>query len=120
MTFYDLHGKPIAYLDDDMETIYLFKGQPVAYLPGDGTVYRFNGNHIGWLDNGWIRDLAGYCVFFTEDARGSGPIKPVKKITPVKSVQHVKPVKHVKRVKSAKSANKLSWSKLSGEIFFLQ
>lgn len=120
MTFYDLYGKPIAYLDDDMETIYLFKGQPVAYLPGDGTVYGFNGNHIGWLDNGWIRDLAGYCVFFTEDARGSGPIKPVKKITPVKSVQHAKPVKHVKRVKSAKSANKLSWSKLSGEIFFLQ
>ena len=29
MTFYDLHGKPLAYCEDG-ENIYLFSGVPVA------------------------------------------------------------------------------------------
>ena len=35
MTFYDSHGKAIAYLHDDGIHIYLFNGRPVAYLYGD-------------------------------------------------------------------------------------
>lgn len=120
MTFYDLHGKPIAYLDDDGETIYLFTGEPVAYLPGDETIYGFNGHHFGWLKNGWVRDLEGYCVFFTEEASGSGPIKPMKHMLPMKHMKKMKQMKHTKQMKKMKHTDKLSWSKLSGAQFFVQ
>jgi len=116
ITFYNRNGEPIAYTEDG-ETIYLFTGEPVAYFHDDAA-YGFNGNHLGWFEDGWIRDLHGQCVFYTEDASGSGPVKPVKHVKPVKSVKHVKPVKSVRQVKFVKSVKSLSWSNLSGRQFF--
>lgn len=113
--FYSRTGEPIAYSEDG-EHIYLFSGAPVAYLSGDA-VYGFGGEHIGWFEDGWIRDKKGGCVFFTADARG-GPVKPVKNVKPVKGVKQVKPVKGVKQVKCAKAVKSLSWSPLSGRQFF--
>ena len=119
MTFYNSSGRAVAYLHDDGEHIYLFSGQPVAYLSNDA-VYAFNGTQLGWFENGWIRDLTGKCVFFTETSTGSGPIKPVKHVKPVKGVKHVRPLKCVKHARHAKAAKSLSWSQLSGEQFFVQ
>ena len=118
MTFYDYNGEPIAYSEDNIH-IYLFTGEPVAYFDRD-TVYGFNGKQFGWYYNGWIRDLNGYCVFFTENSTGSGPVKPVKHICPVKCVKHVKPVKSVKEVRRVRPVNCLNWSPLSGIAFFAQ
>ena len=61
ITFYDSHGKPTAYTEDN-EHIYLFSGKPVAYIDGS-SVYSYSGRHLGWFDEGWIRDNSGYCVF---------------------------------------------------------
>lgn len=105
--FYDKSGTPIAYMEDGKH-IYLFSGKPVAYLSGNA-VYSFLGSHLGWFENGWIRDKGGQCVFFTSDADGR-PVKPVKQVKPVKGVKQVKPVKPVKS---------LSWSNLSEQQFFM-
>ncbi len=113
--FYNMSGKPVAYTEDD-ENIYTFSGSPVAYLDGDA-VYAFSGKHIGWFEDGWIRDTNGLCVFFTVAASG-GPVKPVINVNSVKGVKHVKPVKGVKHVKSVKAVKSLTWSPLSGEQFF--
>lgn len=118
MTFYDSNGRAVAYTEDN-ENIYLYNGSPVAYLYGD-LVYSFNGRQLGRFENGWIRDKRGGCVFFTENAHGAGPVKPVKHIAPVKSVKHVAPVKSVKHVPSVKAADRSSWSNISGESFFMQ
>ena len=118
MTFYDSYGTPVAYTEDD-ESIYLFKENPVAYFY-ENKVYGYNGHHFGWYENGWVRDKNGRCVFFTENATGSGPIKPVKKITPIKNVKRVRPVKNVKHVANVRPVNALSWSPLSGKQFFEQ
>ncbi len=117
MEFYNRSGAPVAYCEDG-EHIYLFSGKPVAYLDGDA-VYSFAGEPIGWFDDGWIRDKAGHCVFFTHEAKG-GPVKPVKHVSPVKGVTQVMPVKGVKQVESVRPVKSLSWSDLSGEQFFLQ
>jgi hypothetical protein len=117
MTFYNKNGNPIAYTDDHVH-IYLFSGKPAAYLDED-TVYGFNGKHIGWFENGWIRDLNGACVFFTESSTDSGLVKPVKHICPVKCVKHVLPVKCVKQIKRVRSINQLNWSIHSDESFFI-
>lgn len=119
MTLYDSHGKPVAYIYEDNVHIYLFNGQPVAYLYGDA-VYGFNGHQLGWFEDGWVRDLYGKCVFFTENATGSGPAKPIKHARPIKGVRHVKPVKCSRHAKVAKAAKSLAWSGLSGEHFFEQ
>jgi hypothetical protein len=113
--FYSKTGEPIAHSEDG-EHIYLFSGTPVAYLAGDA-VYTFSGEHIGWFEDGWIRDKQGGCVLFTADARG-GPVKPVKHVKTVKGVKNVKPVKGVKQAKSVKAVKSLSWSPLSGNQFF--
>lgn len=116
MVFYDRYGHPVAYTEDETH-IYLFTGKPVAYIAQDA-VYSFGGNHLGWCNDGWIRDLNGECVFFSEHASGSGPVKPVKSICPVKSVKQVKTVKGVREIKHMRAINSLSWSPLSGEQFF--
>lgn len=119
MTFYDSHGIPIAYLYDNSEYIYLFNGKPVAYLYDDA-VYGFNGHHLGWFENGWIRDLHGQCVFFTEESTGSGPAKPAKHAKPAKFARNARPAKSARNAKHAKAAKGLSWSSISGEMFFEQ
>ena len=118
MTFYDYTGEPIAYSEDNIH-IYLYTGEPVAYFDRDA-VYGFNGKQFGWFNNGWIRDLNGNCVFFTENATGYGPVKPVKHICPVKGVKHVKPVKCVQAVLRVRPVSCLNWSSLSGIAFFTQ
>jgi hypothetical protein len=113
--FYDRSGTAVAYCENG-EHIYLFSGESVAFLDGDA-VYSFSGEHLGWFEDGWIRDKAGHCVFFTSDAKG-GPVKTVKHIKHVEGVKHVKPVKGVQQVKSVKTVKSLSWSGFSGEQFF--
>jgi hypothetical protein len=113
--FYDRSGAPIAYCQDG-EHIYLFSGRPVAYLSGDA-VYTFSGKHIGWFEDGWVRDKQGNCVLFTAAAKG-GPVKPVKHVKPVKGVKQIRPVKGAKQVRSVKAVKTLAWSPLSGVQFF--
>lgn len=115
--FYDRNGEAVAYTQDGTH-IYTFLGEPVAYLDGD-SVYSFTGDHLGWFENGWIRDNFGGCVFYTQNAQG-GPVKPVKGVKPVKSVKLLKPIKSVKSVRPVKAVKSLSWSNLSGEYFFNQ
>ena len=86
----------------------------------DDAIYGYNGHQLGWFEEGWIRDLGGRCVFFTENTNGYGPVKPVKHVKPVKSVRYVKPVKSARCAKYAKAVKSLSWSSLSGRAFFIQ
>lgn len=116
ITFYNQHGKPIAYSKDGIH-IYLFNGTPVAYFHRE-SVYGYNGKHLGRFVNGWVRDNNGYCVFFTEEATGSGPVKPVKQIKPIKSVRSIKPIKSVRQIKPIKPISTSSWSSLSSDSFF--
>lgn len=117
MTFYNCFGAATAYIEENDLTIYLFSGEPVAYIYND-TVYGFNGVHLGWIENGWIRDLSGCCVFFSETASGSGPVKPVKQVCPIKSVKQIMPIKSIRQIRHVKAVNQLSWSQLSGVSFF--
>lgn len=115
LVFYDRHGRATAYTEDG-ENIYHFNGRPVAYIEAD-TIYSFSGIQLGWFEDGWIRNLKGECVFFTENAVG-GPIKPIRQIVPIKCVKQIRPIKQIKQLKRLKVINSLSWSDHSGESFF--
>ena len=117
MVFFDNHGRPTAYTEDDVH-IYLFTGEPVAYLDDDA-VYGFNGHQFGWFENGWIRDLQGACGFYPAIAIG-GPIKPINQIKPIKSIKGIKPIKSIKQIRKIKPIFSYGWSAYSNERFFNQ
>ena len=116
MVFYNRNGIPIAY---DEDGIYLFSGRPVAYIYQD-TVFNYSGKQLGWFSNGWIRDLSGRCVFFSDNATGFGPLKPLKRVIPKKALKMLKPLKGVRQVKHVRALDSMAWSPLSGEVFFSQ
>lgn len=118
MVFYDCNGTPVAYTEDGTH-VYLFTGEPVSYFEQDA-VYGYNGKQLGWFNNGWIRDLQGLCVFFSENASGSGPVKPIKRICPIKSIKQIKPIKSIREIRRIRPINQLAWSPLSGKQFFAQ
>ena len=121
--FYDFKGNSVAYADDD-KNIYLFRdSRPVAYCH-ENLVYSFSGRQLGRFENGWIWDLNGCGVFFTDDATDVGPEKPKL----VKRPLHWKCVRHgfiprsaiMMSTPHAKVENKTVWSELSGEQFFMR
>ncbi len=116
LTFYDRTGTAVAYTEDGVD-VYLFDGEPVAYLEGDA-VYAYSGAHLGWFEDGWVRDHAGYCVFFTEVASGDGPIKPIEHIRPIKLAKRQLPIRGIRQIAPVKPIKHLTWSELSGEAFF--
>jgi len=71
-TLFDSNGEAVAYVDYDMSsTIYLWEGTPVAFLEklnNENCVIGFNGEFMGWYENGIIYDLDGYIVGAKEGA----------------------------------------------------
>ena len=64
-------GTAVAYIDaEDGSTIYLWGGVPVAYLEGE-TIFGFNGRHLGWFEDGIVRNRRGERAGFTEETIGS-------------------------------------------------
>lgn len=116
-TFYNSEGRAVAYIDDDGEAIYLYDGSPVAWLSDDG-MFAYSGKFLGWLSDGWVRDLRGDCAFFTDSTSGGGPVRPVRQVKPVRGVRGIRPVRGVRQVRPVRPVNSLSWSRLRSESFF--
>lgn len=116
-TFYNCLGIAIAYSDDEVH-IYSFNGKPLGYIYED-KVYSFRGKHLGWYVDGWIRDVLGYCVFFSEIASG-GPAKPSKRAMPAKYSKSSLPSKAVRQIAGAKPIKRLAWSRFYDSGFFYQ
>jgi hypothetical protein len=116
MTLFDRVGQPVAYLEGK-DDIFLFKGTAAGYI-NMGAVYNYQGEHLGWFENGWVRDTKGRCVFFTNNVTKEGPLLPTKHVEPVKGLKQVKPMKSAKRPLHPKIMSSFLWSDESGEKFF--
>jgi hypothetical protein len=102
ITLFNSDGEAIAYIDAEDEdlTIYLWNGTPVAYLEAKGdafNIYGFNGKHLGWYEEGIVRDHNGYAVGFQKGATTVytkyEPYKAYKKYKPYKSYKEYAPFK---------------------------
>jgi len=99
----DSDGDAIAYIDTDDEdnTIYLWNGTPVAYLSPKSSyydIYGFNGNHLGWFEDGIVRNEDGDVVGFQKGAVSGvytnyEPYKSYKKYKPYISYKSYAPYK---------------------------
>ena len=117
-TLYDLEGNPIAYIAYDNNTIYLWNGTPVAYLEPDSTIYGYNGKHLGWFEQGVMRNLNGEWNGFNKAAANVfvkfEPFKAFKQFLPFKSF---KEFKHIKPTfGSTKSKESLSQFLMRGKV----
>lgn len=115
LNFFNQIGEPIIYTDDNIH-LFSFSGKPVAYIYGK-LIYTFSGKHIGFFLDGWIRDLNGYCVFFSEIATG-GVFKPLKKYLPFKSFKHFLPSKSFRQYPHPMTYKRNAWSRYSDLNFF--
>lgn len=92
-TLFDSQGTPIAYINhNDDGTIYLWDGTPVAYLSDNNTIYGFNGSHLGWFEDGIIRNLNGEKSGFTKNT-----LSVYAKYETYKSYKKYKPYKSYKQ-----------------------
>jgi hypothetical protein len=97
-TLFNKNGKPVAYIADDGETIYLWDGRPVAYIHED-RLYGWNGKPLGWFVNGTVFDIYGLRSGFIKSkspiATEVEPLKAAKRLKPAKGKgqsQVIKPV----------------------------
>ncbi len=114
ISLFDTDGEAVAYIDtSDDSTIYLWSGKPVAYLGGK-SIYGFNGKHLGWFDQGVIRDRNGNGVGFIQ-----GAINKLTRLEGLKSLKSLKPLKSLKELAPLKPLNSTQWAKLPLELFLL-
>lgn len=105
VTLFDKAGTPVAYISTDEErTIYSFDGRPLAYLEGNN-IYGFNGNHLGWFEDGVVRDKQGCPAGFV-----SQKLKRFARFQPNKSFKKFKPFKRFRKFAPFKPFNKSTQS----------
>jgi len=114
-TFYDKGGNPICYTEDSVH-IYSFSGVPLAYFHQD-SIYSFDGQHLAWCVDGWLRDHSGLCILFTKEAKG-GPAKPGCFGLPGKAGRLGLSGKSGRQAKPARPALAVTWSGISAAELF--
>ena len=103
ISLFNSDGDAVAYIDvnDEDNTIYLWGGTPVAYLSAQSNyynIYGFNGNHLGWYEDGVLRNEDGDAVGFKKGAISGiytnyESYKSYKEYKPFKSYKSYAPYK---------------------------
>lgn len=114
-TFYTKSGSPVAYIEDGCH-IFLFTGECVGYIFED-SIFSFDGRHLGFFRDGWVRDNNGKCVLFIRSAK-KGPDRRRKDIGRVKNPKATIPSKKQREKQPKKLEIKQEWSELSLLQFF--
>lgn len=117
LTLYNQEKTAAAYIDyDNGATIYLLEGEPAAYLVSEygekstdvvTLVHGFNGEFLGWFDDGVMWDKDGNAVGAKKGAVRGTIINMTSVIERPKGARHAKPSKNAKSALTAKPA---SWS----------
>lgn len=111
-SLYDSSGNAVAYIAEDL-TIYLWSGKPVAYLYGTTSeieVYGFNGKHLGWFENGYIRTNEG------DGACGEKGVIPLPKFESFKGFKKFKPFKSFRELAPVKPSMSTHWSRIPCQV----
>ena len=101
VALYNKKGKPVAYLAEDGETVYLWDGNPVAYLYED-KLYGLNGKQLGWFTNGTVFDIYGLRAGFI---KSKSPI--ITELEPPKTMKQMRGVRKGKAAPSGEAGHVL-------------
>ncbi|HYD92248.1 MAG TPA: hypothetical protein VEA37_12265, partial [Flavobacterium sp.] len=110
VSLFDKDGNPFAYIAiDDESTIYSWNGSPLGYLFREDNqthIYSFQGKHLGWFEDGVVRDHTGNVAAFTKGAITN----VLAKIEPIKGLKQLKPLKSFRELAPLKPVNSLYFS----------
>ena len=113
---WDKHGQAVAYLDGDMESIYMQDGTPAGWLSGNG-VYAYSGKFLGWLYEGWIFGRDGKCVLFTGRAQ-PGAVRPFRQPAVDRGDQALPPSRATRDSACRRPGRSTLWSSTDALSFF--
>ncbi len=112
MDFHDRNGRATHYINPN-GVLYSWGGQALGKLHGEN-LYNNSGKQIGRVKDGWLRDLSGGAVAFTNGAKG-GPIPPIKQIPSIKSIPSIPPIPAIPAIPRIPAIPSLGWSGYSIE-----
>jgi len=108
-TIYNRYGKPILRLLENGRFV-TFEGLSVGFLDGDN-LYNYNGDHVGWYENGIMRDDKGFCVGFGETVTDNmHPFFPFKQFKPFPGFVEFEPFRPFKSLPPFKPLKSFGWS----------
>lgn len=105
VSLYDSEGEARAYIDFNEEaTIFMWDGTPVAFIEAENDeicIFGFNGNFLGWFEDGIIYDKKGYTVGVRKGAINMvykpERIKGIQKIVPMRPIIPLTPIQPIWR-----------------------
>ncbi|MDD2891406.1 MAG: hypothetical protein PHQ95_00370 [Candidatus Gracilibacteria bacterium] len=107
--FYNRYGKPILRLLNDGRLVG-FNGHNYYFIDNDA-VYNYQGQQVGWIGGGLIRDLSGNVFVFGERVTDNvKPFLPFKQFKPFASFVQFPPYKPYLPYKKLKPLPSFSWS----------
>lgn len=107
---YGPNGDVVAWLDSP-DAIRALDGGVIGWLYGDA-VYTTAGSHVGYFNDGLLRDNNGDVVAWIEGASG-GPLKPIRSIRPVQPIRGIAPIRPIREIRNVRAMRSLSWSRMS-------
>ncbi len=112
ISLYDREGNAFAFIAvNDESCVYLWTGKPFGYLlraNNELHIYSFQGKHLGWYDNGIVRDHDGNIAAFSK-----GTVTNVLlKLEELKGLKQLKPIKLTTELAPLKPLNTLYFSKV--------
>ena len=105
ISLFDKNGEAICYIDyDEKATIYMWDGTPVAFIQkdrNDDCIFGFNGQFLGWYEDGKVYDKQGYIVGATKEKlnriASMERIKSMKRIAPIRPITSMAPIRPMLR-----------------------
>lgn len=96
-----------------------WNGHYLGFLRNDRLVYSQAGIHIGWYENGILRDLNGNTVGFglspTDTPR---PWLPFKQFLPMRGILEIPPIKPLPSMPSLRPFKSFAWSDIDIQGLF--
>ena len=94
--------------------IFDFSGTPRGFVQA-GSVYLYDGSHVGRYDRGLLRDSAGRAVGFSQGATG-GPLPPIPQIPPIPAINQIPPIRGIPAIPPVPPVPQLSWSDIDIDL----
>ncbi len=117
---YNRYGTPVLRLMDNGR-ILNFNGKNVGFQDDFGNLFSYKGKHVGWLENGIMRDHNGACVGFGQNPTDvPRPFLPFKQFKPFPGFPQFEPFRPFKQFSPFKPFKQFAWSDTEPEnLFFL-
>jgi hypothetical protein len=88
---FDQEGVTASWLNDN-SVIHDLDGEAVAFVRANA-VYDYDGEQLGWFQNGFSRDDAGDAIAFMNGHVG-GPLPPLHELPPLPPIPAIPPIPH--------------------------